>query len=230
MYAGALSFEDGFRLMQEMALLQEELSEGGQIIYPLVDDAWQPHEEARAAVDAAFEGRDDVFPSIHLGGFTVLAGSDDGIRHLMRALPPMQLGKNRYPFKLIGHGPYHTPLAESVSARAREQLSGLQWKRPNVTLIDGRGARFTPWSTDLDALRDYTLGDQVTKPYDFTLSVRVLLREQAPDELVLPGPGNTLGSISGQILCAEGWRHVHTRDDFDALQGSDRAVVRSMRR
>jgi len=99
-----------------------------------------------------------------------------------------------------------------------------------VTLVNGRGVRFSPWSADLAALRDYTLGAQVVEPYDFTLSVRVCLREHAPEELVLPGPGNTLGSICAQVLIEERWRGVTSRAEFEALQASEQPLVRSLRR
>src|SRR5262249_37479877 len=146
------------------------------------------------------------------------------------SLPRVQLGSNTYPFRLIGHGPYHTPLVEEVSARARERLSGLEFRPPRVTLIDGRGVRFTPWSSDPGELADYSLGSQIVKPFDFGLAVRVALREHAPELLVLPGPGNTLGSICGQVLIAEGWRGIRSRADFDAAQVSSDPIVESMRR
>ena len=228
---GALDFDDGFRLVQEMAIFQEEHQGGGQLIYPVVDEEWRPDAARRQAVEAALASSPgEVFPSISLGGFAVLAGTNMGTSHLMRALPPVQLGRNQYPLRLMGHGPYHTPLVIGVSDRARVTLARLGWRRPRVTLIDGRGVRFTPWATDVSMLRDYTLREQVIAPYDFTASVRVALREYGPDELVLPGPGNTLGAICGQILAAEGWRGVHDKAGFEALQSSDAPLVRSMRR
>lgn len=229
--AGALDFDDGFRLVQEMALLQEEAGGGGQIIHALIGEDWRPDAAARRAVDEALaSSQGHAFPSIELGGYVVLAGDEEGLAHLSRSLPRVQLGKNSYPFRLVQHGPYHTPLCAGVAERARERLSTLGWRAPEVTLVDGRGVRSTPWSCDVAALRDYTLGAQVTEPYDFTRSVRVLLREHAPDELVLPGPGNSLGGVCGQILVAEGWRGMHSRAEFDAVQAGSDPVVRSMRR
>ncbi len=227
--AGALDFDDGFRLVQEMALLQEEVVGGGQMIHPIVGEDWRVDPERVRVVDEAIASSEgQAFPSIALGGYAVLAASDAGLAHLQRALPPAQLGKNRYPFKLVGHGPYHTPLVLEVAERARERLANLDWRRPRATLVDGRGARFTPWSADLAELCDYTLGRQVVEPYDFTHSVRVVLREHAPDELVLPGPGNTLGGVCGQILVGERWRGVTSRADFEAMQSSARPLVCSM--
>jgi malonyl CoA-acyl carrier protein transacylase len=229
--AGALTFEDGFRLVQEMALLQEQHAEkGGQVIYPCVDADWRPDARLFEAIRAALDSsQGEAFPSIELGGYAVLAGSEAGLAHLLKALPRIQLGQTSYPFRLVQHGPYHTPLAEKVAEAARA-LERLDFRPPAVTLIDGRGARFTPWSADLRALRDYTLREQVVTPYDFTLSVRVALREHAPDHLVCPGPGNSLGGVCGQILVAEGWRGIHSRADFDRVQQGDSPVLISMRR
>jgi malonyl CoA-acyl carrier protein transacylase len=232
--SGALSFDDGYRLVQEMSILQQKHQEthgGGQILYPLVGDDWTLDAERIGAVeDALASSNGQAFPSIQLGGYTVLAGTEDGIKHLLRSLPRVQLGKNPYPFRLMQHGAYHTQLQEPVALAARSKLAELEFRTPNVTLIDGLGRRFTPWSTDPDELRAYTLGDQIVAPYDLTLSVRVALREHAPDRIVCPGPGNTLGGVCGQILIEEGWRDVRSRTDFDALQASEEPIVVSMRR
>ena len=229
--AGALTFEDGFRLVQEMALLQEQGEPGGQVIYPVVDEQWRPSPAAEAAVAALLaRAPGEVFPSIHLGGYAVLAGTPAGVARLLAELPPVKLGSTAYPFRLAQHGPYHTPLASEVAARARERLGGLDFRAPELDLIDGRGVRFTPISTDLAALRAYTLGAQVDTPYDFTASVRVATLEYAPDVLSLPGPGNTLGGVCAQVLIRLGWRGLASRADFDRLQASEAPVIESLRR
>jgi malonyl CoA-acyl carrier protein transacylase len=230
--AGALSFEDGFRLVQEMSLLQQELaSEGGQLLYPLTGEDWRPDMMLAASVEAALAAAGpEVYRSIELGGTLVLAGSEAGLARLTQALPEVQRGTRRYPLRLAQHGPYHTPLVGHVAARAREALGDLDFRAPRTTLIDGRGRRFTPWSTDVAELFDYTLHTQVVTTFDFARSVRVALREHAPERLVLPGPGNTLGAVCGRILAAEGWRGIRSHDDFDRVQESDTPVVVSMQR
>lgn len=227
--SGALSFDDGFRLVQRMSLLQEEHAGGGQVLYPVCNDDWTPSVERRLAIDDALAGSDgEAMPSIDLGGYSVLAGTAKGVSHLLKSLPPVRIGSVTYPIKLALHGPYHTRLAEPVAAAAAAELRDLDFKAPHTTLVDGRGRRFSPWSTDLDELRAYTIGAQVTTPYGFTSSVRVALREFAPDQIVLPGPGNTLGGIVGQILVQEGWRGLRSKADFQRAQTSDRPVVVSM--
>jgi [acyl-carrier-protein] S-malonyltransferase len=232
--AGALDFDDGFRLVQEMSILQEEQQKaegGGQILYPVVDERWRPDAELEASVRSALESAPGAaWPSIRLGGYAVLAGTEAGIAQLLRALPKVKLGQNAYPFRLMQHGPYHTPLVASVAEKARARLGGLGFRRPKTTLVDGRGVRFTPWSADPAEIARYTLGPQITETFDFTSSVRVLLREQAPDVLVCPGPGNSLGGVCGQILALEGWRGVRSREDFEQVQRGPEALLVSMRR
>lgn len=236
---GALPFDDAFRLVQEMAILQQAPlpvgGPGGQVIYPLSDAAWRPDPALRAAVadvlaDPAVNGDGHVHESIDLGAYAVLAGDEAGVARLMGRLAPVRVGERLFPLRLSQHGPYHTPLVAHVAAAARDQLSDLDWRAPAATLIDGRGARWTPWSTDPAALREYTLSEQVTTPFRFAVSVRVALREEAPDVLVLPGPGNSLGGICGQIVVAEGYRGIRSREEFEAAQRSDEPVVLSMHR
>ena len=228
---GALSFEDGFRLVQEMSLLQEDISPGGQLIYPQIDETWRRDPDRVASVESALASSGGgAFHSIHLGGYAVLAGSEAGVDHLMRTLPPVQMGSAKYPIRLAKHGPYHTPLAAEVAHRARKKLQDMKFRAPKTTLIDGRGVRFTPWSTDPAELRDYTIEAQIKAPYDFSRSVQVSLRELAPARLVLPGPGNTLGGVCAQIVIAEGWRGITDRAAFDAVQASEDPILVSMRR
>jgi acyl transferase domain-containing protein len=228
--AGALSFADGFRLVQEISILQMQHAEGGQILYPLIDDQWRidPKLQSRVA-EALAAAPGEAFSSIDLGGYAVLAGTEKGVAHLLGRLPPVEMGPQLYPYRLKHHGPYHTPLVEEV-ARKAQALGRLGWGPPKVTLIDGRGARFTPWSTDPAELAAYTLGPQLTTPFRFTTSVRVALREHAPDLLALPGPGNTLGGVCGQTIVMEGYRAIRSRDDFERVQAGSDPVVWSMRR
>lgn len=227
--AGALDFEDGFRLVQEMSILQMAHTDGGQVLYPIVDDDWRIDPKREAAVQAALQ-QPGTYESIRLGGFVVLAGTEDGVRAILDAIPDILVGMSTFPARLTQHGPYHTELLNGVADKAASQLGRLDWRKPNTTLIDGAGRRYSPWSSDPAAIRDYTLGDQIRTMFDFTTSVRVALREFAPDLLCLPGPGNTLGSICAQIAIAERWRSLDSRADFEAMQDSNAPLVWSMRR
>jgi malonyl CoA-acyl carrier protein transacylase len=230
--AGALSFEDGFRLVQEMSLLQMEVDAGGQILYPLIDDQWRIEPRQRERVEQALASSGgEAFFSIDLCGYVVLAASEAGIEHLLKALPPVEMGPSIYPKRLAQHGPYHTRLIRPVAERAGRQLRRLDFRSPRFALVNGRGEAFHPESTTPEEIADYTLGPQLTTPFRFADSVRTALNEFRPDLLALPGPGNTLGSICGQVLVAEEWRGlIRNRADFERLQESEDALVWSMRR
>lgn len=232
--SGALSFAEGFRLIQQLALLSERASPaiatGGQVIYPLTDATWHPDPALQSAVEVALsQVNGDAHTSIELGGYIMLAGTETGVGKLLAMLPEVRVGEQVYPMRSTLGSPSHTPLASQLASAAGEVLNDLAWREPATTLIDGRGARWTPWSTDPHALADYSLGEQMTAPYRFGTSIRVALREYAPDLLLLPGPGNTLGAVCGQIIVAEGYRGIRSRSAFEAAQSGRRPVVVSMR-
>ena len=236
--ASALPFEDAFRLMQEVALLREQAAAdsagAGQVIYPLAGPDWQRSPDLEAAVvDVLAEGGSGdhpVFASIDLGSFAVLAGDAAGVERLVARLPRVKVGAREYPLRLALQGPDHSPLAEPVAEMAADRLNGLRWQPPAITLIDGRGARWSPWATDPEALRDYTLGEQLTEPYRFATSLHVALREYAPELLVLAGPGASLASIVGSVVVTEGYRGLRSRAAFEAAQQSSQPLVLSMGR
>lgn len=233
-YADALSFDDGFRLVQEIGLLQQEPlpygGPGGQVIYPLAGPDWRPDPALAQTVEIALQrGNGEVHRSIDLGGYAVLAGTEAGVARLLDALPAIKIGERLYPLRLAHHGPYHTPLVAHVASAAAERLGSLDWRAPRITLVDGRGAIWSPWSADPIALRDYTLGVQLTTPFRFATALRVALREWAPDRLLLPGPGNSVGAICGQVLVAEGYRGIHDRSDFEVAQREDPLIISTRR-
>ncbi|HYC77655.1 MAG TPA: ACP S-malonyltransferase [Planctomycetota bacterium] len=227
--AGALDFEAGFTLADGMGAMQKDGVIGGQLITPVVDDAWRPDPARRAEVEAALA---DVAAagaavgwSIRLGGFAVLWGDADGVKRLLAALPKRKLGEREYPFQLQGHSAFHSPLLEGVSAKARARFGELPWRAPAVPLIDGRGRQHRPLTADPRALLDYTVGEQIVATYDFTASIRVVLRDYAPDRLVLLGPGDTLGGAIAQTFVEEGWQGLRSKADFAARQKEDPILV-----
>lgn len=215
--AGALSVEQGWRLVHVMAGLQEGVA-GGQVLTTTIDDRWRIDPDAVAEVEQVLtetrERGDDSFAarSIRLGGHQVLAGTESAVRHLLEALPRRTLGEREFPFRLAGHGPFHTALCAEVAERALTELPRLAWSTPRTCLIDGRGDVFSPWSTDPAELLDYTATTQVTETFDFTATVRTALREFNPDVLLCAGPGESLRAPAGHVVIAEGYRGVSDRE------------------
>jgi acyl transferase domain-containing protein len=229
--AGCLSLAGAARLVETLGSYQAERVIGGQLIYPLAGDDWRPAPELRAAAAAAL-ALPGVHASIHLGGSIVLGGDAAALARATAVLPPVARGGQRYPLPLPLHAAFHTPLMAEVGARARAELgsaAALGLAAPARTLIAGDGAAHRPWS-DPDALFGYTLGAQIVAPYDLERAIRTALGELGPAALVLPGPGDNLGSALGQILIAAGWRGLRDRRDFAEAQASDRPLVLALAR
>ena len=233
--SGALGFDDAFRLVQEMARAAEQPLAGGadagELIYPLTDDAWQPDAGRDARVRAAVSGADgSAGLAIDLGAFAVIGGTVQALDGIGSALPPVAVSERSYPLRLPGGDGWHTPLRRDAPDRAAAAIGELAWDRPNVTLVDDRGVRFSPWSTDPADLAAHSVRGQAGATYDFAASLRVALREYAPDVVLLPGPGGSLGAACAQVIVAEGYRGIRSRAEFEEAQAGGAPILLSMRR
>jgi len=225
--AGAVSADDGFRIVNTMGTLMQEHLIGGQLIYPFVGEDWQPDPGKRRELLAAVadvDARDGctLSLSIELGGMLVLAGNEAGLAAFEESQPAVQ---GRFPMRLPNHAAFHTALQAPVSAEGRKRLAGIRFGQPARPLIDGRGHAWWPGATDGEALRDYTLGHQVTETYDFTRAIRTAAREFAPDLFIVTGPGTTLGGAVVQSLILCDWKGMKTKADFQALQSKSPLLV-----
>jgi malonyl CoA-acyl carrier protein transacylase len=220
--AGALSPLAGFEVVNTMGALMQERLIGGQLVHPFMAEDWRDDPARRAAL-LEIVARIDAEPnqtlalSIDYGGMLVLAGDEAGLAAFEAAVPRIQ---GRFPMRLVNHAAFHTSLQAPVAEAGRERLGPDLFGPPSLPLVDGRGAIWWPHATDVAALRDYTLGFQVTEPYNFTRAVRSAAREFGPDFFIVTGPGNTLGGAVAQSLIIEGWRGLKSKADFVALQES----------
>ncbi|WP_111414716.1 ACP S-malonyltransferase [Billgrantia lactosivorans] len=224
--AGALDPVEALHLIGSMGLLMQETLAGGQVIYPWVDEAWRPDWALRRELLSLIErihGSEgaELYLSIELGGMLVFGGNEAGLARLAERLPP----RERFPLRLHQHAAFHTPLQEDLKQVARRRLGVGPFHAPAVPMIDGRGHVWTPWSTDPQALWDYTLGEQLVAPYDFTAAIRVGVREFAPDRVVIPGPGATLGGATAQALIQLGWQGFGDKNSFQQGQAEEPRLV-----
>ncbi len=214
--SGALDPTSGWRLVATMAGLQKQVH-GGQILTTTVGEDWLPDAVLARAVATALTSinarGDDHFVarSIRLGGHEVLAGTEKGVQALLAELPKVKVGEREFPFRLAGHGPFHTHLCESTALQAAEALADLPVREPECHLIDGFGNVHSPWSADPRELLDYTTKAQVLETFDFSACVRTAMREFQPDVLLCAGPGASLRAPVGHVVLREGWRGLRTR-------------------
>jgi len=233
--SGALEFDDAFRLVQQMALAAEEPLDdeatAAELVYPLIDDGWERDETRSGLIDAALsDAGEGAMRALELGSFSVISGTAGAVERVSASLPPVTMGGRSYPLRLASADAWHTPLRARSAANAAARLSDLAWERPKVTIVDGRGVRFTPLATDPARLAEQSLVGHAEAPYDFARAFRVALREYAPDVVLLPGPGATLGTACAQLIVAEGYRGIRSRTELEAVQTGPSPLLLSMRR
>lgn len=220
---GALSLEDGARLVNGMGQIVTEHGVGGQVVYPSVDDDWRPSEKRKKIIHDALSmvGDVSISTSIHLGGMHVFAGGDRGIKHLMSQLPKDGV----FPLRLRGHSAFHSPKLEHIVPMAKAAFSPDMFSQAELPLIDGQGNIWPHFSTDTDALYDYTLGRQINGTYDFTRAVQVAAKEFAPDVFIVLGPGGTMGAPTAQSLIEMDWQGLKSKTDFLQRQKEDPIII-----
>lgn len=220
---GAVSVEDGFRIANAMGLNSQTHGPGGQILVQIVDEDWRPVPGLRGRLlalvaDIAARPGHALALSIDLAGMLVLAGNEEGLAALLAEAAPTP---GRDPLRLAGHGPFHTPLMVGSSDKAKVELPPALFGMPNLPMVDGRGHIWRRFSSNPWGIWDYTFGHQILAPYDFALSVQVAVKEYAPDVIILPGPGDTLGGAIAQALIGIEWQGIAGKADFMARQAVD---------
>ena len=226
--AGALDLAGAARLIETMGAYQTGNVIGGQVLYPLVDEQWRPSPTLRLAVEAALE-QPGVHLSIRLGGTAVLAGDKAAVKGLLASMPPVERAGRTFPIQLPLHSAFHTPLLSSASERALAELPDLALRSPVLPMVAGGGVGFRQWTHPADILR-YTLTTQVTETYDFSAALRTALGDYGPDVVICLGPGDTMGGPVGQVMAEQGWRGIHSFQDFLAAQRSGTPPIIAMAR
>ncbi|GHE91987.1 ACP S-malonyltransferase [Thalassotalea profundi] len=225
--AGALNPENSIELINTMGSMMSNGVIGGQLIYPIVDENWVINKKIQQEVLAHVEqvnqeSGNEVYLSITLGGYLVFGGNKPGLKALEQSLPLVQ---DRYPMNLFNHAAFHTPLMNEISIKAKKLLSNDKFVAPKLPLIDGLGNIWQPYSTDVEQLYHYTLGTQVTEPYNFSKAIEVAIKEFAPDKLIILGPGSTLGGSVAQNLIKHHWLGMQNKSDFISQQKEDPFIL-----
>lgn len=220
--AGAVAPMAGLEIVNTMGTLMHETLIGGQTLYPFVDENWiaQPSKrDALMALIGDIDARPDhaLSVSIHLGGMLVVAGNAAGLKAFESSVDAF----DRFPMRLPNHAAFHTSLQAPVAAQGQSRLGAALFGTPKIPMVDGRGAVWYPAANSTEALRNYTLGTQVTKTYDFTTAIQVAAKTFAPDVFICTGPGATLGGAIAQSLLGIGWDGLTSKEAFTKRQNTD---------
>ena len=218
--ANVLSIKQGYDLIHTMGSMMKNRIIGGQIIYPVVDDNWIENKEKKTNIISQVK-KAGCYISIDLGGYVVIGGDQTSLDFLLKKLPK----KEHYPFQLPYHAAFHTPLLKSISEKAFNLISPKNFQKPSIPIIDGKGNIWSPFSTNVSSLFEYTLGDQVFDVFNFSKAMSVALKEFCPDKVLLLGPGNSLGGVIGQILMKNKWNGIISKKYFSEQQKDDPFLI-----
>jgi [acyl-carrier-protein] S-malonyltransferase len=224
--AGSLDPADALMLINTMGNLMHERATGGQLIHPLLDDNWQPiagrvQELEQLKQTINLQPGSQLSDSILLGGLRIFSGNDAALESLSKTLTP----EGNYPMRLPNHAAFHSPLMQSISEAALGLISAEIFKQPEIPLIDGRAKSWFPFSSNVTDLYNYTLGNQIVETYNFTRAIQACVQEFAPDCLIIPGPGNSMGGVTAQALIDIQWQGMKSKQDFIKRQTVDPFIL-----
>ena len=185
--AGALSFEDGLRLVYKRALAMQKACEarpsGMAAILALPDEK----------VEAICASIDEVVvpANYNCPGQIVISGSIEGIEKACELLK--QAGAKRaLPLK-VG-GAFHSPLMEPARQELAEAIESTPFSKPACPVYQNVS---TVGETDPNTIKANLIA-QLTAPVKWTQSVRNMIADGATN-FVEFGPGNVLQGLISKI-------------------------------
>lgn len=184
---GALSFEDGLKLVYKRALAMQKACEKNPstmaAILALPDDKV---EEICAGIDEVV-----VPANYNCPGQIVISGSMKGIEIACEKMKGAG-AKRALPLK-VG-GAFHSPLMDSAKIELSEAIAATSFSRPSCPVYQNVS---TVGETDPEVIKA-NLVAQLTAPVKWTQSIQNMIADGATDFVEL-GPGNVLQGLVSKI-------------------------------
>jgi [acyl-carrier-protein] S-malonyltransferase len=188
--AGALSFEDGLKLVYKRAMAMQKACEMQQstmaAVLGLADEVV---EQICAEVNAG--GDTVVAANYNCPGQVVISGSVEGIEKACEKL--MAAGAKRA-LPLSVSGAFHSPLMQPAKEELEEAINATTFNTPVCPVYQNVDAKPHTNPEEIKA----NLIAQLTSPVRWTQSVRAMLADGA-EEFVECGPGNVLQGLISKI-------------------------------
>jgi [acyl-carrier-protein] S-malonyltransferase len=181
--AGALSFEDGLRVVRQRGKFMQEacdVTQGGMAAVIGLDEA--PTREVCAQADV-------VLANLNCPGQLVISGEAEKIA---TACELAKAKGARRAIPLTVAGAYHSPLMASAQPKLRGELAGVKISAPRVPVISNVTAQ--PHGPDISA----RLVDQVCSSVRWEESMRALLADGFT-RFIEFGPGTALSGFLKRI-------------------------------
>ncbi len=185
--SGAVSFEDGLRLVSKRAMAMQKCCEsqpgGMAAILGLADEAV---EQACAATDGVV-----VAANYNCPGQLVISGADEAVD---AACARLKEAGARRALRLPVGGAFHSPLMEAARAELEQAIAEVEFRTPVCPIYQNVDAQ--P-QTDPEKIKANLIA-QLTAPVRWTQIVRNMLADGVTEFTEL-GPGNVLQGLIKKV-------------------------------
>lgn len=208
--AGALSIEDGLKLVQLRGELMQKAGEEnkGTMAAIIGLDTIKIIDVCR---DASEFGIVQV-ANFNSPGQIVISGSVEGVQQAMK------LAKERgakMAKELVVHGAFHSPLMESAKEDFEVALDYTEFRKVKIPVYTNVHAKPITQDTDLEFIKE-TLYDQLTSSVRWDESVVNMINDGAKEFIEL-GPGKVLQGLIKRINNTVNIRGIDKAADVEAL-------------
>ena len=186
--SGALSFEDGLRLVSKRALAMQAACEANPGTMAAV--LGLPDEKVEEVVKS-IEGAVVVAANFNCPGQLVISGSIEGVDKACELLK--EAGAKRA-LRLNVGGAFHSPLMESARVELEAAIEATEFHAPRCPIYQNVTASPT---TDIDTIRRNLIA-QLTAPVRWTESAKAMVADGA-SRFIEVGPGAVLQGLIKKI-------------------------------
>ena len=185
--AGALSFEDGLKLVYQRAMAMQSACEmNPSTMAAIIGLDNEIVEKVCDSIDAVV-----VPANYNTIGQVVISGSHEGIDQAIELLK--EKGARRA-LKLPVGGAFHSPLMEPAREKLAEAISAAPISTPSCPIYQNADA--LP-HTDPDEIRE-NLVAQLTSPVKWTQTIQNMIKDEA-GEFIESGPGKVLQGLIKKV-------------------------------
>jgi [acyl-carrier-protein] S-malonyltransferase len=186
--AGALSFEDGLKLVSERAMAMQKACEAAPstmaAIIGLSDDVIE-----KACTEVSSEGNIVVPANYNCPGQLVISGNIDAVNAACEKMK--EAGAKRALVLPVG-GAFHSPLMQPAKDELQAAIEATEFQNPRIPVYQNVDAKA---HTDAAEIKQNLIA-QLTAPVKWTYEVKQMMNDGATD-FVECGPGKAL---QGMIL------------------------------
>jgi [acyl-carrier-protein] S-malonyltransferase len=209
-YAGALSFDDGLKLVKLRGELMQKAGEmqRGTMAAVIGLDSKKLEEICKTASEAGVV----QVANFNSPGQLVISGSLDGVH---KAMELARINKAKMVKELVVHGAFHSPLMEPAREELKLALDSTQLNKVRIPIYSNVSSKAITPTTPPAEIRDLSYR-QLTSPVRWEESVVNMINDGAAEFIEL-GPGKVLQGLAKRINPTVNVRGFDKADDLNSI-------------